>query len=55
MLLTTLIARLQDSLAKRARYLRLISEIESMTTRDLIDIRGDKSEMLANAHKQIYG
>jgi len=55
MLLTALIARIQDRLAKRARYLRLVAEIESMSTRDLIDIRADKSEMLAHAHRQVYG
>jgi len=55
MILTALIARLQDSLAKRRRYLRLVAEIESMSTRDLVDIRGDRSEMLAQAHRQIYG
>lgn len=55
MLLTTLIARVQDSLAKRARYRRLVAEIESLSARDLADIRGDRGEMLANAYKQVYG
>lgn len=55
MLFATLIARIQDRLAKRAQYLRLVAEIESLDQRDLADIRGDRTEMLASAHRQVYG
>jgi hypothetical protein len=55
MILTALIARLQQSLDRRRRYLRLVAEIESLTPRDLADMRGDRAEMLATARRQIYG
>ena len=55
MLLTLLIARFQESLAKRARYRRLVAEIEGMSHRDLVDMRADKGDMLADAYRQIYG
>jgi hypothetical protein len=55
MLLTTLIARIQDSLAKRARYRRLVAEIDSLSQRDLVDLRADRTDMLAAAHRQVYG
>jgi hypothetical protein len=55
MLLASLIARIQDSLAKRARYKRLVSEIESLSQRDLVDLRADRADMLAAAHRQVYG
>ena len=55
MLLASLIARLQDRLEKRARYRRLVSEIQSLTSRDLADVRGDRSDMLAQAWRDVYG
>jgi hypothetical protein len=55
MIFASLIARLQDRLAKRARYLRLVSEIQSLTSRDLADVRGDRTDMLAQAYREVYG
>jgi hypothetical protein len=55
MLLAALIARLQDSLAKRARYRRLVAEIDSLSQRDLVDLRADRGDMLEAAYHQVYG
>jgi hypothetical protein len=55
MILASLIARIKDRLDKRIRYRRLVAEIESLTPRDLADMRADRGEMLAHAYRQIYG
>ncbi|MGO4834087.1 hypothetical protein AB4144_17650 [Rhizobiaceae sp. 2RAB30] len=55
MIFSTLVARTQDRLAKRAKYRRLVAEIESMSTRDLVDLRADRSEMLHQAYRSVYG
>ena len=43
------------SIAKRKHYNRLVAEIDSFSSRDLADMRADRSEMLYQVHKQIYG
>jgi hypothetical protein len=55
MILDSLMTRARDSFAKRKRYNRLVAEIDSFTSRDLADMRADRSEMLYQVHKQIYG
>ena len=55
MILDSLMTRARDSIAKRKRYNRLVAEIDSFTSRDLADMRADRSEMLYQIHKQIYG
>ena len=55
MILAALIARIQDRLTKRRRYLQLVAEIESLTPRDLADMRGDVTDMLHAAWQDVYG
>jgi hypothetical protein len=50
-----LVSRARDGLAKRKRYNQLVNEIQSLTDRDLADIRGNRTDMLRAARKQIYG
>ena len=50
-----LFSRARTSMAKRSHYNRLVAEIENLTSRDLADLRADRSEMLYQVHKQIYG
>jgi uncharacterized protein YjiS (DUF1127 family) len=49
------VARARASLVKRRNYNRLVAEIENLSNRDLADLRADRSEMLYQVHKQIYG
>jgi hypothetical protein len=49
------IAHIKDRRAKRAQFVRLVGEINSLSTRDLVDIRGDRTEMLRHAYQEIYG
>jgi uncharacterized protein YjiS (DUF1127 family) len=51
----TLVSRARASIAKRKRYNQLVNEINSLSERDLADIRASRSDMLHHAHKQIYG
>jgi hypothetical protein len=55
MIFSSIISRAADRLAKRRRYNRMVDEIESLSSRDLADIRGDKTEMLRHARRQVYG
>ncbi|TPI37785.1 hypothetical protein FJW07_18100 [Mesorhizobium sp. B3-1-9] len=50
-----LVSRARASMAKRRHYNRLVAEIENLSSRDLADLRADRSEMLYQVHKQIYG
>ena len=50
-----LMTRARSSIAKRKHYNRLVAEIDSFSSRDLADMRADRSEMLYQIHKQIYG
>ena len=47
--------RPRKSMDKRRSYNRLVAEIQSMSDREIADIRGDRGEMLRSAHQQIYG
>ena len=55
MIFQDLISRAHERREKRRRYQKLVGEIESMSARDLADIRGDRVEMLRAAHRQVYG
>ncbi|RWO01077.1 hypothetical protein [Mesorhizobium sp.] len=55
MILDSLMSRARNSIAKRRQYNRLIAEIDSFSSRDLADMRADRSEMLYQVHKQVYG
>ncbi|MDG4893214.1 MULTISPECIES: hypothetical protein [unclassified Mesorhizobium] len=50
-----LVSRARASIAKRRQYNRLVAEIENLSGRDLADLRADRSEMLYQIHRQIYG
>ncbi|WP_292077796.1 hypothetical protein [Mesorhizobium sp.] len=50
-----LVSRARTSIAKRRQYNRLVAEIENLSGRDLADLRADRSEMLYQIRKQIYG
>ncbi len=51
----SLIAHAQNRIAKRRHYNRLADEIASLTSRDLADLRADRTEMLRHAYQSIYG
>ncbi|PBB88830.1 MULTISPECIES: hypothetical protein [unclassified Mesorhizobium] len=55
MIFDDIVARARTNIAKRRRYNRLVAEIENLSSRDLADLRADRSEMLFQVHKQIYG
>ena len=42
-------------MAKHRRYRKLVDEISSLTDRDLADFNGNRSEMLHNAYRDVYG
>lgn len=47
--------RLKTRIAKRARYNRMVEEINSLTARDLADFNGDRTDMLRAAYQEVYG
>jgi uncharacterized protein YjiS (DUF1127 family) len=51
----TLVSRARDSIARRRRYNELVNEINSLSERDLADMRASRAEMLYHVRKQIYG
>lgn len=42
-------------MAKRARYNRMINEINGLTVRDLADFNGNRADMLRGAYDEVYG
>ena len=54
-MLSSLMNTARDRVSKRRRYNQLVNEIMSMTQRDLADINGNRTDMLADAHREIYG
>ena len=54
-MINNLIAYAQTRIEKRREYNRLANEIASLTSRDLADIRADRTEMLRHAYNKIYG
>ena len=55
MIFDTMISRTKDRLAKRRRYNALVSEILSLSDRDLADMNGNRTEMLHHVRRQVYG
>lgn len=55
MILSNAVNRIRERVEKRRRYNRLIAEIESMTARDLVDINGNRDDMLRGAYREVYG
>jgi len=50
-----LLSRARQSIDRRRRYNQLVSEINSLSERDLADMRANRAEMLYQVCKQIYG
>jgi hypothetical protein len=55
MIFVSLVAHLKDRLAKRAEFRRLVAEIQSLSDRDIADLRADRSDMVRYARHQVYG
>ena len=55
MLFSNLVRHAKSRIDKRIRYNRLVAEIQSLTHRDLVDIGGDRGEMLRHAYRDVYG
>lgn len=55
MIIVSLITALRTRIEKRREFDRLVSEIMSLTERDLVDMRGSRDEMLRHARNQVYG
>jgi uncharacterized protein YjiS (DUF1127 family) len=51
----TMFDNLRKSIAKRARYQRMVNEIQGLTDRDLADFNGNRDEMLRSAYEAVYG
>jgi uncharacterized protein YjiS (DUF1127 family) len=54
-MLKNLFATVQKQIADYRRYRRAIAEIESLSQRDLADMRGDQTEMCRQAWYEVYG
>jgi hypothetical protein len=54
-MISQLISAARANLDKRRRYNRLVAEINAFSSRDLADMRADRTEMLHQVRKQIYG
>jgi hypothetical protein len=55
MIFVSLVAHLKDRLAKRAEFRRQLAEINTLSDRDLQDLRADRVEMIRYAHNEVYG
>lgn len=55
MFLNNMITRTKDRIARRRRYNDLVSEILSLSERDLADMNGNRTEMLRHVRQQVYG
>lgn len=55
MFLDSFIARARNGIAKRKDYNRIVNEINSLTDRDLADMRASRSEMLYQVRRQFFG
>lgn len=55
MTFSNLVKYARGRVEKRARYGKLIAEINGLTNRDLVDIGGDRGEMLRHAYLEVYG
>ncbi len=55
MIIDTILNRARAGIAKRRHYNRIVAEIDSLSSRDLADMGADRSEMLYQVRKQIFG
>ena len=54
-MIKSLITSVRKHLDDRRRYARALAEIESLTQRDLADMRADPVEMARTAYTHIFG
>jgi len=50
-----IVSRARHAIAKRARYGRMVDEINSLTERDLADFNGNRTDMLRAAYQDVFG
>ena len=50
-----IVSRARNVLAKRSRYNRMVKEIRGLTDRDLADFNGNRTDMLREAYRDVYG
>jgi hypothetical protein len=55
LLFASLVADLKVRLERRRTYRRKVAEIRDLSTRDLADLRADRSEMLHHLWLETYG
>jgi hypothetical protein len=55
MFVTNLIVAAQNRLARRRRFNRLAAEIEGLTPRELSDLHADRTQMMQDLRRAIYG
>ena len=51
----TFVTKARSNLDKRRRYNRAVTEIMSLSDRDIADMRADRSQMLHDVKREIYG
>ena len=54
-MLKSFFADVQKQFADRRKYRNALREIDKLTTRDLVDMRGDWAEMRLQAWQSVYG
>ncbi len=55
MILSNLVSSTRTRLAKRRRYNELVTEILSLSDRDLADMNGNRTDMLRHIRQDVYG
>lgn len=55
MIFRDLMNHARGRISRRLRYNRMVEEIQSLTSRDLADMGGDRGEMLRHAYLDVYG
>lgn len=53
--MTNLIEKLQTAIAHRRAYNRALNEIAKIDARELADLHTDRSALIANAYREVYG
>jgi uncharacterized protein YjiS (DUF1127 family) len=51
----TIVTRVRGHLDRQRRYSQAVAEINSLTSRDLADMRGNRDEMLRDVRREILG
>ena len=54
-MIKSLLATVHKQIADRRRYRHALAEIDSLSPRDLTDMRGDWAEMRYQAWESVYG